>query len=196
MSDPLFDGDDAANTPLEPAGRDDLIPTYIATRAELNAAEQENISEADRWAFSRRRDVLDVAFLMNLHRRMLRRVWRWAGARRATDRNIGLPPHQIEVALHPLVGDARYWVENGTYPEDELALRFHHRLVEIHPFPNGNGRHGRMAADLLIVQLGGARFSWGGANLVEPAATRGAYVQPLQAADGLDIVPLLAFARS
>lgn len=196
MNDPLFEEDDAANTPLEPAEREGLVPTYIATRAQLNAAEQENINEADRWAFGRRRDVLNVAFLMSLHRRMLRKVWRWAGQFRTTERNIGLPPNQVEVALHQLVGDARYWVEHGTYPPDELALRFHHRLVAIHPFPNGNGRHGRMAADLLIVQLGGARFSWGDANLAEPAATRRAYVQALKAADEHDISPLVSFARS
>jgi Fic-DOC domain mobile mystery protein B len=140
--------------------------------------------------------VVDIDFLMALHRRMLRKVWRWAGVQRTTELNIGVPPHAIAVDLHTLVGDVRYWIDHKTSPRDEIAVRFHHRLVAIDPFPNGNGRHARMAADLLIVQLGGHRFSWGRANLVEAAKTRSDYVQALQAADAHDIAPLLAFARS
>lgn len=197
MSDGLFDEDDHANTPLKPAEGEGLIPTYITTRAELNEAEQENIGEADQWAFSRRRgDVLDVGFLLNLHRRMLGRVWRWAGAFRKTERNIGIAPHLIEVQLHQLLGDVRYWVEHEAYPADEIAVRFHHRLVAIHPFPNGNGRHARLAADLLVTRLGRPQFTWGSRNLVEPAETRRDYVRALQAADRDDIGPLLAFART
>lgn len=197
MSDPLFEADDEANTPLTPEGRQGLIPTYITTRAELNEAEQENIAEADQWAFSRkRRDVVDVDFLMALHRRMLGKVWRWAGAQRNTELNIGVAPHLIAVDLHTLVGDVRYWIEHQTFAADEIAVRFHHRLVAIHAFPNGNGRHARLAADLLIKQLGGQRFTWGRANLVEAAQTRKDYVAALQAADANDIAPLLTFARS
>lgn len=140
--------------------------------------------------------MVDIDFLMALHRRMLRRVWRWAGVQRGTELNIGVAPHEIAVGLHTLVGDVRYWIEHTTFPPDEIAVRFHHRLVAIHPFPNGNGRHARLAADLLIVQLGGKRFSWGRANLVEAAQTRNDYVRALQAADAHDIAPLLAFARS
>ena len=197
MSDPLLDADDEANTPLTPDGREGLIPTYITTRAELNDAEQENIAEADVWAFARKRaDVVATDFLMSLHRRMLRRVWKWAGTQRTSELNIGVAPHQIAVDLHALIGDVRYWIENGTYPADEIAIRFHHRLVAIHPFPNGNGRHARLAADLLIVQLGGSRFSWGRENLVDAAETRRAYVNSLQTADDHNIEPLLVFARS
>ena len=197
MSDPLLDADDEANTPLTPDGREGLIPTYITTLAELNDAEQENIAEADLWAFARKRaDVVAAEFLMSLHRRMLRRVWKWAGTQRTSELNIGVAPHQIAVDLHALIGDVRYWIENGTYPADEIAIRFHHRLVAIHPFPNGNGRHARLAADLLIVQLGGSRFSWGRENLVDAAEARRAYVNSLQTADDHNIEPLLVFARS
>lgn len=193
----LFEADDEANTPLTPAEREGLIPAYITSRAELNEAEQENIGQAEGWASSRRRgDVLDPEFLLKLHRRMLGRVWRWAGAPRRTDRNIGIAPHLIETELHNLVGDVRFWVEHESYDPDEIAVRFHHRLVAIHPFPNGNGRHARLAADLLVIQLGGRRFTWGGANITERAETRRRYVHALRAADGHDIGPLLAFARS
>jgi len=197
MIDLLFEADDEANTPLTPEGRQGLIPTYITTRAELNEAEQENIAEADQWAFSRKRgDVVDVDTLVGLHRRMLRKIWRWAGSYRTTELNIGVPSHRIALDLHTLVGDVRYWIENETFTSDEIAVRFHHRLVAIHPFLNGNGRHARLAADISIKQCGGQRFSWGRANLVEAAQTRREYVRALQAADAHDIGPLLIFARS
>lgn len=196
MSDPLFGDDDEANTPLEAEEREQLIPTYITSRAELNEVEQIGIADADRWAFSRRRDVLNDAFLCQLHKRMFKDVWKWAGDFRRTARNIGIDAYRIPVELRQLVDDVRFWVANRTYDPDEIAIRFHHRLVEIHPFPNGNGRHGRLAADLLAKQLGRPRFTWGSANLVEPDQTRQEYVAALREADNHDITRLLAFARS
>jgi Fic-DOC domain mobile mystery protein B len=196
MSDPLFEAADDAATPLTPEERDALIPTYITLRRELNEAEQIGIADADRWAFSQRRDVLDEDFLRALHRRMFRSVWKWAGVFRTTPRNIGVEAWRIAPDLRQLLGDARYWVEHQTYAPDEIAVRFHHRLVWIHPFPNGNGRFSRLAADRLAVQLGAERFSWGGGNLVAPAELRRRYIEALRAADGEVIAPLVAFARS
>lgn len=195
--DPLFEGDDDANTPLGPTERRGLIPSYITTRAELNAAEQAAIEAADHWAFARRRrtTIVDIDALTTLHRRMLRPVWKWAGEIRETELNIGVAPHEIVVDLRQLVDDVRYWIRQASYPVDEIAIRFHHRLVAIHAFANGNGRHARMAADLLAVELGAARFTWGSESLIEPAQTRRDYVAALQAADGHDIAPLLAFSR-
>ena len=154
MNDPLFDAEDDAATPLTPDERAQLIPTYITTRAQLNEAEQIGIADADRWAFRRKRDVLDEDFLLALHKRMLGGVWQWAGTFRNTERNIGIAAYLIGVELRTLIGDVKYWIEHNTFPIDEIAVRFHHRLVAIHPFPNGNGRHSRLAADLLIVSLG------------------------------------------
>jgi Fic-DOC domain mobile mystery protein B len=197
MTDPLYDGEDEANTPLEAEEREQLIPTYITTRAELNEAEQVNITRASLWLRRARNvDVLDDAFLRDLHKRMFGEVWKWAGQYRKTPRNIGIDAYRIPMAVRELVHDARYWVDNGTYPLDEIAIRFSHRLVSIHPFPNGNGRHSRLVADLLAMELGQPRFTWGRANLVDPGETRRAYVAALRAADGGEIEPLLAFARS
>ena len=196
MSDPLFDVNDDAATPLTPEECAQLIPTYITTRAQLNEAEQINITEADLWAFNRKRDVLSEEFLRKLHKRMFRKVWKWAGTFRTSERNIGIDAYRIGVELRTLLEDVAYWMANNTFAPDEIAVRFHHRLVLIHPFPNGNGRHARLAADLLAVKLGQKRFTWGSANLVQPAATRSAYVAALKAADSHDIAPLLAFARS
>ena len=197
MTDPLYDGEDEANTPLEAEEREQLIPTYITTRAELNEAEQVNITRASLWLRRARNvDVLDDAFLRDLHKRMFGEVWKWAGQYRKTPRNIGIDAYRIPIAVRELVHDARYWVDNETYPPDEIAIRFSHRLVSIHPFPNGNGRHSRLVTDLLAMKLGRPRFTWGRANLVDPGETRGAYVGALRAADGGEIEPLLAFARS
>lgn len=154
----LLAADDHA-TSLTPAERDDLIPTYITTRNELNESEQINIATADQWAFSRRHYIFRDRLLKGLHRRMFNKVWRWAGKFRTTERDLGVKPFEIETALRQAIDDARYWVENKSYPPDEIAVRFHHRLVSVHPFPNGNGRWSRLAADILIAQLGGARFT-------------------------------------
>ena len=195
MKDPLEEQDDAS-TPLTEEEREDLIPSYIALRPELNEAEQANILEAEEWAFARKRDVLDERFLTGLHKRMFGRVWRWAGKFRKTERNIGIDAYRITVELRQLLDDCRYWIEHGTYEPDEIAARFHHRLVWIHPFPNGNGRHARTATDLLLVSMGRPRLTWGRLNRIDPGETRQRYVDALRAADHHDIGPLLAFVRS
>jgi Fic-DOC domain mobile mystery protein B len=187
---------DDASTPLTPDERDGLVPSYITLRGELNEAEQQNILEADEWAFSRKRDVLHEAFLNRLHKRMYGNVWRWAGQYRTSEKNIGVPYYRIATELRALLDDCRYWKEHNTHSPDEIAAQFHHRLVQIHCYPNGNGRHARLAADLLLVSGGGARFSWGSANLADPGATRAAYVAALRSADEHDYGPLLAFVRS
>lgn len=195
MTDPLLEQDDAS-TPLTSEEREALVPSYITLRAELNEAEQANILEAEEWAFGRKREVLDERFLKTLHKRMFGRVWRWAGEFRLTERNIGVDPYQVAIDLRNLLDDCRYWIEHGTYESDEIAARFHHRLVSIHPFPNGNGRHARLATDLLLAKRGQPRFSWGRVNLVNSGETRQDYVAALRAADNHDIDPLLAFVRS
>lgn len=196
MSNPLFGADDEANTPLEAEERHALIPTYITLRRELNEAEQVNIAGALRWLSSRRREVLDERFLRTLHKQMFGQVWRWAGTYRQTARNIGVDAWRIPMDVAGAIDDARYWVEHQTFPPDEIALRFSHKLVAIHPFPNGNGRFSRLVGDLLAEQLGQPRFTWGSVNLVDPNETRRAYVQALRAADGHDFHELNAFARS
>lgn len=191
----IFDQPDDAATPLTPEEKKGLIPSYIATRGELNEAEQANIVTGQRWALARRRDVLDENYLLQLHKRMFGEVWDWAGKFRLTERNIGIASYRIGPEFRSLVLDARYWVEHRTYPPDEIAARFHHRLVFIHPFPNGNGRHARMAADLLARQLDRKPSSWGAGDLTGAGETRKRYVAALRAADDHDLGPLLDFIR-
>lgn len=195
MTDPLFDGDDEGNTPLTPEERDALIPSWITTRADLNRAEFENIAKAQSWAAARRRDILDFATLIALHKQMYGRVWRWAGQFRATGKNIGVDPWRIDMDLHALLEEVRFWVAHESWPPDELMARFHHRLVQIHPFPNGNGRHARMAADVLAAQVGVEPLTWGQTNLVEASETRRLYIAALKTADRHNLVPLLKFVR-
>ena len=198
MTDLFQEPDDA--TPLTPAERDGLRQSWITHRRDLNEAEQENIVQGAAWARRQRgltaAKLLDDGFAQRLHGRMFGDVWEWAGAYRKTERNIGVAPYRIAPDLAVLLDDARFWIEHNTYPPDETAVRVHHRLVWIHPFPNGNGRNARLMADLLIEKLGGEAFSWGGGSLADVSKLRTRYIAALQAADGYDIGPLLAFARS
>ena len=189
MRDPLIE-EDETSTPLTEEEREELIPSYITLRAELNEAEQRNILDAEEWAFSRARNVLSEDFLIELHKRMFQKVWRWAGHVRQSERNIGVEADRIPTELRQLIDDGQYWVTHGTYGLDEIAARFSHRLVQIHPFPNGNGRHSRTVADLLLVNSGQERFSWGRKNLVDISHTRKQYIEALHAADRHDYASL------
>lgn len=192
----IFEQPDDAATPLTEAEKRDLKPAYITNRAELNAAEQENIALGQDWASRRRRNILTESFVKSLHLHIFKDVWRRAGKFRTSERNIGIDHWEIPVALRVLLDDTNAWIEHKSYPPDEIAVRFHHRLTQIHPFPNGNGRHARLIADLLIMQLGGERFSWGRGSLREPGELRKRYIAALRSADNHDIGPLLNFARS
>jgi Fic-DOC domain mobile mystery protein B len=183
-------------TPLTPEEQRELIPAHIAYRRELNEAEQENIARGQDWALGRRRELLTEKFVKDLHRQMLGDVWRWAGKFRTSERNLGIAFYEIPAALRQLLNGTKAWIDDASYPPDEIAVRFHHRLVQIHPFPNGNGRHSRLMADLLVMKLGGQRFSWGSANLQDAGTVRQRYIAALKAADKVDYRPLLAFARS
>ena len=185
-------------TPIDPDETQGLLLPHIRTRAELDRWEQENISEAEDAVLGRKqKDVLTEKYVRNLHRRMFRTVWRWAGDFRRSEKNIGIEWTKVPVALHQLFQEVNGWLEYQSYPPDEIAARFHHRLVAIHAFPNGNGRHARLMADLLLVHLlGQEQFTWGQENLTNAGECRRRYIESLQAADRQDYRPLLAFVRS
>ncbi len=192
----IFAQPDDAATLLTPDEIRELIPTHIATRDDLNEAEQENIVRGQAWALARRRDILSEKFIRDLHKQMLGEVWRWAGKFRQSERNIGIPFYELPVALRQLLDDTKAWIGHKSYPPDEIAVRFHHRLAQIHPFANGNGRHSRLMADLLVLKLDRERFPWGSASLQTAGDVRLRYIAALKAADNHDIRPLVAFARS
>jgi len=184
-------------TPLDPDEAAGLIPSHIANHGQLNEWEMVNILEGERWAFGRRhKNLLANEFVCGLHKRMFGKTWRWAGKFRTTEKNIGIDPVRIQAALRDLCEDVKAQIEHQSYPLDEIAARFSHRLVAIHPFANGNGRLSRTVADLLLVQHGAPRFSWGAGNLVTDSEVRQRYLAALRAADAREYGPLLAFVRS
>ncbi|MGE3856173.1 MAG: mobile mystery protein B [Dehalococcoidia bacterium] len=195
MTDPLVPVGDG-HTELPEDDRLGLIPTYIATRGDLFDAEQRNIVQAMLRRQPTTAQLLDDKYLRDLHKAMFGDVWEWAGQYRRRDTNIGVDHNRIATDVRSLVEDTKAWVEYNTYAPDELSVRFHHRLVAIHPFPNGNGRHGRIAADCLISSLGRRPFSWGSDLEIGTDELRARYRAALQVADGGDIAEILAFARS
>jgi len=165
-------------TPLDPDEAEGLRLTHISTREQLNIFEAENIRAGAAWAWrSRSSNMLDEGFIRRLHRNMFGKAWKWAGNFRNTDKNIGAPKEKVGIDLRELCDDVKYWIEHESFEADEIAARFHHRLVSVHPFPNGNGRHARLMTDLLLEKvLGSERFSWGGRDLIDTgASTRSIY---------------------
>lgn len=187
-------------TPLDEDEKRDLIPT-IVTRADLDAFEQRNILEARQWLMTKstlsRQDIFSEKFLLGLHKRMYGYVWKWAGTFRKSNKNIGVEAYLVPTELYQLLGDAQYWLEHQTYSVTDMAIIFHHRLVKIHLFPNGNGRHARLCADAIIAKFGGESLTWGGqSDLTKPDEIRNRYIAALREADGGNYEPLLLFART
>jgi Fic-DOC domain mobile mystery protein B len=186
-------------TEINPDVLQGLIPN-LTTQAELNEYEAKNIADAMIWASTSRslkKDLLSATGLFALHKKMFDQTWKWAGKVRSEQTNIGVAPEKIQNELGVLIGNVKYWIENETYKFDEIGVRFHHKLVWIHPFPNGNGRFSRLAADLLMEFNGHERFNWGSVDLVANEVERQKYFSALRLADTkMEYGPLLKFAKS
>lgn len=188
-------------TPLDEEEKDGLKIKSLSTRAELDEFEQKNIEEALLWTLDKKWSadtIFTENFVCMLHQKMYREVWKWAGTFRKSEKNIGIKSYLVATELKYLLDDALFWVQHETYSPDELSLRFKHRLVSIHCFPNGNGRHSRLMADVISEKIfGNAVFSWGaGSNLSEKNSIRDNYIQSLKTADKGNYIPLIEFARS
>lgn len=187
-------------TPLDEEEKGGLRISIITTRGELDEFEQLNIQKAIEWTLKNRwkaKKIFTEAFLLELHARMYGDVWAWAGSFRHSDKNIGVPYYKIGIELKNLLDDALFWYQHNTYPPDEIAIRFKHRIVSIHCFPNGNGRHSRLIADIIIAHLFKSKvYSWGSSTLVKADGLRKNYIGALRLADKGDVVPLIEFARS
>ncbi len=186
-------------TPLSEEEKEGLLIKSITTRGELNELEQLNIEKAVEWSldnkFSKEK-ILSEEFIKLVHKKMLGDVWEWAGKFRRSEKNIGVDWIRIGVELRMLLDDTKYWIENNTYSSDETAIRFKHRLVKIHCFPNGNGRHSRLMADIIIESIFGMKvFTWNNSTLVKPDKARKEYIDSIIQADNGSIEPLLEFAR-
>jgi Fic-DOC domain mobile mystery protein B len=187
-------------SPLDEDEKEGLIVKTISTRGELDEFEQKNIETAVAWTLSRNfklDEILSEKFILEVHKRMFGEVWKWAGKFRKSNKNIGVDKFQIPTELRKLIADCRYWLDHKIFEPDEIAVRFKHRLVQIHLFPNGNGRHSRLCADILISHgLKKPIFTWGSKNLSKKGELRKKYLEAIYAADGGDYELLIEFARS
>ena len=185
-------------TPIDPDEAQELLLAHITNRAELNRWEHDNIRQAEQWAFRYKpNNLLSVDFILKLHKKMFEIVWGWAGTFRRSGKNIGVDALMVRTSLVELLEDVKAWIDHDTYSADEIATRFHHRLVLIHPFPNGNGRHARLMTDLILVHvLDRPRFTWGSTGLTNAEDCRTNYINALKSADRHEYDLLLTFVRS
>jgi len=186
-------------TPLDEDEKDGLLVPTITTRGELDEFEQLGVEKTNEWLLTKTftaRKILSEEFVKDLHKRMFGDIWKWAGEFRRTNKNIGVDKFNIGIGLRTLLDDCNYWIENKVFSEDEIAVRLSHRIVLIHPFANGNGRHSRLMADILISKVfGEAFFTWGSVNLTKKGEARTKYLAALRAGDQNDYKPLIEFAR-
>lgn len=187
-------------TPIDEDEKEGLLIKTISTHGELDEFEQQNIENAVEWTLTRQfklKKILQESFILDVHKRMFGNVWKWAGKYRTSNKNLGVDKYQIPFELKNLLDDCNYWIEHNTYEPDELAIRFKHRLVSIHPFANGNGRHSRLCADILISHgLEKPIFTWGRANFTNKGEARKIYLQALHLADQGNYLPLIKFSRA
>jgi Fic-DOC domain mobile mystery protein B len=186
-------------TPLDEDEKEGLLITTITTRGELDEFEQLGVERAIEWTMTRKldlRQILTEDFVRELHKRMFGDIWKWAGQFRTSNKNLGVDKNEIRIELRNVLDDCRYWIDHTVFSEDEIAVRLSHRVVTIHPFTNGNGRHSRLMADILVSHgFGGPHFSWGRINLTAPGAARSAYLKAHREADKNDYQSLIDFAR-
>jgi|SRR3989339_47725 len=187
-------------SPLDEEEKEGLKIKSISTRGELDEFEQHNIEKAIEWSIRRKFTIdefLTEQFVKDLHKQMFDQVWIWAGQFRKSNKNIGVDKFYICIELRQLLDDCKFWIKENTFSEDEIAIRLKHRMVKIHPFPNGNGRHSRLIADIMIERIFGKKlFSWGVKNLSKQSDTRKTYINAVIEADNGNYKPLLKFARS
>ena len=190
----------SGQTPLDEDEKEGLLIESISSRGELDEFEQLNIEKAIEWSISSKfveKIILTEGFVKTLHKQMFSEVWSWAGQFRKSNKNIGVDWTIIGIELKKLLDDAEFWIKNSSYNPDEIAIRFKHRLVKIHCFPNGNGRHSRMMADIIIESIFEKEvFDWRYSSMVRADATREEYISAIKKADGGNIEPLLDFARN
>lgn len=184
-------------TPLSPDEIHNLIPKHLTTQKELNEWEQFNIVKGENWAFGiKRKNILSIEFAKKLHKQMFNETWSWAGVFRKSQTNIGVDSIYIPQELKAIFDDVEFWIFNNIYDMREIAIRLHHRLVFVHPFPNGNGRFSRLFADLLLQNNNEVSLSWGSCSLIEDSITRKQYIAALKEADIGDYRKLIEFVDS
>jgi Fic-DOC domain mobile mystery protein B len=176
-----------------------LKPKGLTTRAQLNAVEARNMRKAVvRYLVikpSRRQAPFTLEWCYKLHRQMFGEVWRWAGQKRTTELNIGVPFHRIDVDLKNLMADLAFWREKGEMDPIEQVARLHHRAVFIHPFLNGNGRWSRLLANIFQKQSTDKLTIWPEETVGNASVIREEYLAAVRSGDKGDYNPLIALHR-
>ncbi|MBE0648035.1 MAG: mobile mystery protein B [Bacteroidales bacterium] len=187
-------------TPIDEEEKEELKIKTISSRRELDEFEQKNIEEAIEWTLRTNfslEEILSEAFILKVHLKMFNHIWKWSGQIRKSNKNIGVDKYLIPVELRKVIDDCKYWIANDSFPPDEIAVRFKHRLVKTHIFPNGNGRHSRLCADILISHgFNRSVFSWGSYDLSIKGGVRTRYLEAIYKADAGNYEQLVLFARS
>lgn len=190
---------DEGQTPLDDDEKEGLLIPSITTRGELDEFEQLDVEKAIEWLLSRKLNITKILtekFVKDLHKKMFGDIWKWAGEFRKTNKNIGVDKFMIGIELKNLLDDCNYWIEKKVFSEDEIAVRLSHRMVSIHPFANGNGRHSRLMADVLVTKgFGKTYFTWGSVSLTKQSEARTKYLAALRDADRNDYISLIEFSR-
>jgi Fic-DOC domain mobile mystery protein B len=187
-------------TPLDDEEKEGLLIPTITTQGELDEFEQLNIQKAVEWSLKRKwsaEKIFTEEFIKQLHQQMYGDVWLWAGKFRKTNKNLGVDHYLVGTELKILLEDVSYWIKYNTYPAHEITIRFKHRIVSIHCFPNGNGRHSRLIADIISDHIfKNDVYSWGDSELVKGDDLRKRYITALKKADQGEIEDLIEFAQS
>ena len=190
---------DEGQTPLDDDEKEGLLIPSITTRGELDEFEQLDVEKAIEWLLSRKLNITKILtekFVKDLHKKMFGDIWKWAGEFRKTNKNIGVDKFMIGIELKNLLDDCNYWIEKKVFSEDEIAVRLSHRMVSIHPFANGNGRHSRLMADVLVTKgFSKPYFTWGSVSLTKQSEARTKYLAALRDADRNDYISLIEFSR-
>ena len=198
MSDGIIDQSKDA-TPI-----DDLsgLLQDITTRQELNDAEALNIVNATDWIDNGRiDDPFTATFYRTLHTKMYDEVWAWAGELRSQTGEVTHPGSRPEDVGRDIARVAMDFHREWEALNDHdhllpLIARYHHQLVLVHPFNNGNGRWSRLAADAVLQRLANQPpLTWATDTLVVDSAERKAYIAALKKADNGDIAPLFDYLR-
>ncbi len=196
MSDGITDQPEGA-TPIDDVSG---LLVDITTRGELNDAEGLNILTATDWIDKGRiDDLFTVQFYRELHTKMYDQVWSWAGALRSQTGQTTHPgsrPEAVDLDLGRVAMEfhCEWEALNDNSHLLPFISRYHHALVLVHPFNNGNGRWSRLAADAVIQRLAGRPpLTWATDTLVVDSDERKEYIAALQAADTGDFQPLLDY---
>lgn len=185
------------STPLDPDQIRGIKFSHLVNMGELDEVEDLNIQKGLEWLNRQKGDdYLSMEFLCKLHEKLFGDVWKWAGTFRKVEVNLSkIKYYDVGPQLKMFFEDAKLWIEGGRMSWDEISAEMHHRLIAIHPFPNGNGRTTRIYTEYVQKRNKQAVTSWKASLNHDPKERRRVYIKSLQQADKGDFRPLIEFMQ-